>query len=1149
MAWVGRHAEVPGRIRNTSHPGVIVGGVADRLLTPSKITAWLDCAHYLTLKHEVESGARGKPPSMFGEMAQMLVDKGNAHEQAVLERYRSEGRGVFVVPDQHEHESFAQWVARVGDVLAVGHEVVFQMPFVHDGIRGVADFLERVDLPDGSFTYEPVDAKLARRAAKPGHVLQLCFYAEAITASTGHSPEHLHIELGSGARETVRVDDVAAYWRRLRSQLARVVDEPAGDTAPDKCDHCPFCEFEMVCDAEWREADSLIHVAGVHTGHREILEADGVDTIAALAALDRPVDELDAERVERFVRQARLQVEAREGDPDAPPPFELLAAGDSTSGDEPIEPSELRGFAALPQPADGDVFLDFEGHPFWRADIELFFLFGLIEFADGQWRFRAFWAHDEAEEAQAVADLIAHLSERRRQFPGMHVYHYNHTERSALVRLTEHHGVAELELERQIATGMFVDLFPVVTGAMQVGVESYGLKYIERLTGYERGHDIDRGSGAVVEYERYMGDGDQERLDRIARYNEDDVRATRALRDWLVDHRPADLSWRPAVTEPIADDRELDERIERLHEFEVGTPEHLMGDLLGYWRRERSVVAADCLRLSMADEHDQLESPSAIARLAFDGFEDRYSDKTGKKLKWPVAVFSFPPQLIGPDIKPGEKMILALDEQQWAFFSLAEIDRDAGTLEISWNQGMIDQGVFPTSLVHFANFPEGAKLVALCDLADQMLAGDAATVSHAILRNDPVRFVPGEGPEGGLFAGGYENICAWAPHLDGSFVPVQGPPGTGKTFTGAHVIHTLVRAGKRVGVTAMSHYAIDNLMEAVVERFAAEGDELRAVRKAKGGSVDAVAYIDDNSKCATGPYDVIAGTAWLFANQAMRDNPVDVLIVDEAGQLGLADTVAASISASNVLLLGDPQQLPQVAQASHPNRSGVSALEHLLGEGVRTVPSDRGVLLDVTWRMHPDVCGFISDVMYDGKLTSEASCVGQTTSVGTGLRWIRSEHDGRSTESPEEAAIVADTIIGLIGTDWTDQHGNTRPLTADDFIVVTPYNDQRHVIDDALAANPATTGVKVGTVDKFQGREAAVVIYSMATSSAEFMPRQADFLFSKNRLNVAISRARCLAYLICTDELLDTRPRGVDEMELISALCAFAEGATRLRSH
>ena len=231
-------------------------------------------------------------------------------------------------------------------------------------------------------------------------------------------------------------------------------------------------------------------------------------------------------------------------------------------------------------------------------------------------------------------------------------------------------------------------------------------------------------------------------------------------------------------------------------------------------------------------------------------------------------------------------------------------------------------------------------------------------------------------------------------------------------------------------------------------------------------------------------------------------------------------------------------------QQSERRRDGSTQqcpLEHLLGEGIPTLTADRGVLLNVTRRMHPDVCEFISDVMYEGKLSSHDTCVGQSTTVGTGLRWIRAEHVGNSTEAPEEASLVASTIESLLGTDWINERGVTLPLTASDIIVVTPYNDQRRLITATLDSTPATAGIEVGTVDKFQGQEAAVVLFSMATSSAEFIPRAADFLFSKNRLNVAISRARCLAYLICTDDLLDTRARNVDEMSLISALCSFAE--------
>ena len=288
--------------------------MAERLLTPSKITAWLDCEHFLTLKHEVEAGTRIVEFSPFGEMAQMLMAKGLEHEQAVLAGYRAEGLEVFEVPDRESNESFAQWVERVGDPLVDCHDVIFQMPFVHDGIRGIADFLIRVEDPStGKFSYEPVDAKLARKEAKPGHVLQLCFYAEAIAAATGTMPEHLHLKLGSGETETIRTANVTPYWRRLQGQLAEVVDaDVPGGTVPVPCDHCEFCEFELVCEADWRAADSLVHVAGVRAADRATLEADGVATIAGLAALDREVADLDSARQQRFVRQASLQVQARE---------------------------------------------------------------------------------------------------------------------------------------------------------------------------------------------------------------------------------------------------------------------------------------------------------------------------------------------------------------------------------------------------------------------------------------------------------------------------------------------------------------------------------------------------------------------------------------------------------------------------------------------------------------------------------------------------------------------------------------------------------------------------------------------------------------------------------------------------------------------
>ena len=268
----------------------------------------------------------------------------------------------------------------------------------------------------------------------------------------------------------------------------------------------------------------------------------------------------------------------------------------------------------------------------------------------------------------------------------------------------------------------------------------------------------------------------------------------------------------------------------------------------------------------------------------------------------------------------------------------------------------------------------------------------------------------------------------------------------------------------------------------------------------------------------------------------------DYLFIDEAGQVSLADAVAMSPCARNLVLLGDPQQLPHVTQGIHPGGVGVSVLEHLL-EGHDTVPPDRGLFLEQTWRMHPDVCEFISALAYDGRLQSQADCARQTiTSAGlsgTGLRYLPVPHAGNAQQSIEEAGAIADEIRRLLATGtFTDRNGTRRPLTPADILVVAPYNMQVRCLLQSLPA-----GVEVGTVDKFQGREAPVVFFSMASSSGDDIPRGLEFLFSRNRLNVAISRAKAMAVLVCSPRLLETRCRTVEQMRLVNGLCALAERA------
>ncbi len=1114
--------------------------MVERLITPSKITAWLECSHFLSLRNRADAGSLIVEPRPLGSLADLLIEKGAQHERNCLQELEDAGRSVYQVPGRNPDETFLQWVARVANPMEKGYDVIYQMPLVHEGIRGIADFLIRVDDVEGSCSYEPVDAKLTRVEGKPGHVLQLCFYADALEVLTGSVPREMHLWLGSGVSESLRVEEFRPYWRRLRRQLATLLDEDEiAETRPEPCTHCDYCEFNQICDAQWRREDSLVYVANIRTPERHALEGDGVRTVVELSSRSASVPELHDENLERLRRQATLQVSSREH-PESPPVYELVVPSE--------DPVFGHGFELLPEPDDGDVFFDFEGHPFWSAQYDLFFLSGLrYRDGGGEWCYDGRWAHDLEAQARMVKELVEFFATRRATFPNMHVYHYNHTERSSLERLTR--GTETESLFGSLAaTGLFVDLYVVAKNALQVGTESYGLKSLEHLTGFVRHGGIEQGAGAVVVYDRYMTTKDPALLEEIARYNEDDVAATMALRDWIVDRRPDDLAWRDAVLEQFDTTLDTDELVERLREFGDNSPEHLLGDLLNYWRRERLANTEPKFAEAASDYAMLYGNPDFIANLSFLGFEDAISQ--GAPVK--NALFTWPEQPVSEVFKEKRGVLFTGVGVERGYGYLPSIDLESRQLTMRWHERHEVAGGLPAVVTYDDYVGPGEKPGVLFHLAEQIVKPDPSDspsrVSMALLARDRPRFIHGFGPDGGLFSDDLASTLRWVGELDESYVAVQGPPGSGKTYSGSHIIYELIKAGKRVGITAMSHAAIDNLFVATYEVFAEKGElnELRALRRAKKpkvGALEGVRYAPSGNDAESTTYNLVAGTTWLWARPLMRPFPVDVLVVDEAGQLALADAVASANAAKNLILLGDPLQLSQVAQAEHPDGSGASVLEHIL-DAHATLPEDQGVFISETRRMHPDVCRFISNQIYEGRLSSHESCAQQNTQFGTGLRWLEAHHEKRSTESPEEADIVVAQVTAMLDTPWINQHGESSPLRPQDFMVVAPYNDQVRLLRHALDRTPSLRDVQVGTVDKFQGREAPVVFFTMTTSSGEDMPRGPEFLFSRNRLNVAVSRARCLAYLVCTEQLLNSRARTIDEMRLIGTLSAFVEYAS-----
>jgi uncharacterized protein len=675
---------------------------------------------------------------------------------------------------------------------------------------------------------------------------------------------------------------------------------------------------------------------------------------------------------------------------------------------------------------------------------------------------------------------------------------------------------------------------------------------------------------SVVAYETWLRDHDDQHLHDLADYNRDDCVSTLLLRDWLEERRrdaimnhgwdmprpaPAAVEASEALTEWQAVTRAREEALrdgvpadpaERTAE-QAGR--WLLAGLLDWHRRDAKPAWWEYFRLKRLSDEDLLEESAALADLTYEG-------PVGTEPKAIIARYRFP---AGQDSKihPGDADWVDRDTEK-APGKVVALDEVAGTIDL--RIGVRKTPPAHLNLIEPGPFRAQPLPEALGAVADHVIAHGLPGPGRYRAARDLLMALPPR--VAGVAAGEplrrpdepvLDAAVRLARDLDGSTIAIQGPPGTGKTWTGARQILALVADGRRVGVTAQSHKAITNMLTKLDEAAREAGRRVRVLQRSDDVTINAglpdVTLAGKPDEVGplmhAGRYDVAAGTAWQFGRDDMA-GAVDVLLVDEAGQMSLANIVAMGGATKSIILLGDPNQLPQVSQGVHPDGSGVSALEHVVGLA-RTIRPDRGLFLDVTYRMHPRVNSYISEAFYEGRLETAPSTARQRITIadGTdelGLRFVPVVHPGDETNSILEAEAVADEIGGLLGAEWTDTHGTTRPLRLDDFLIVAPYNAQVARIEHTLERRFGSPG-RVGTVDKFQGQEGAAAVYSMATSSPDEIPRGIEFLYNLNRFNVAVSRARGLSILIASPELLRVRCRTPEQMRLANALCRYAEVA------
>lgn len=1116
-------------------------------LAATDLSNHLLCEHVTSLDLGVARGERDVP-SIEAPHLVVIQQRGLEHEKSYISHLMNQRLSI---ADLRDGYTDASAIAETQKAMNAGVEIIVQAALETAGWFGRPDILRRTDTPSdlGPWSYEPYDCKLARET-KAATILQLSHYAALLSKAQGRLPDRMFVVPPSEdfSVETYRVLDYAAYYRAVRSRLESAI-EKRPDTYPEPTDHCGVCRWWTECDRRWRRDDHLSLTAGISRLQRKQLIEWEVPTVESLARMPIPLARAplhgSKDGYTRIREQARIQVAGRN---QKAPIHELL----------PIEGG--RGLCRLPEPSSGDIFFDLESDPFVGAQgREYLFGFTTLERA-----YERKWALSAEEEKAAFEWFVDFVMQQWTEHPSMHIYHFSHKEPSTLKALMGRYATRESEIDRWLRGGLLIDLHSILKQSIRASVEQYSLKDLEAFHGFKRSLPLDKARAAMrqVEHALELGRSSEfadEVRSHIESYNSDDCRSTASLRDWLEQLRQAECKRgveipRPSGQEDAAPEN-VSERQARVQavvaalqqavpaDEQERSPEQaarwLLSNLLDWHRREDKVAYWEKYRLRDLGDEELQDERAAVSGLTL----VRDIPPTGRK-KLPLHEYSFPPQ--ETKLREGNRVYY----RDVPIGTIEHIDPVNGimgvrkttkaipshppavyTYEIVGSEELADSLLRIGEWVAANGFTEAAPYKAVFDL---LLRRSPRLIDGSALLNDGEPVV--EAAKRLVFA------------LDSTVLPIQGPPGAGKTFTASRMILTALDQGKRVGVTATSHKVIRNLLDDVqsaakeanrgpvccVHKITDRSDDFPEWLREETRNEDALDAIR-NRTC-----EVLAGTAWLWSREDAADT-VDLLFVDEAGQMSLANALAIAPSTKNLILLGDPQQLDQPLQGSHPVGAEVSALEHML-EGQKTIRRDKGLFLDETWRLHPSICAFTSEVFYESLLRSRVGLENQQLNghpwLGqSGLRYLPVKHDGNQNSSPEEVEYIARLVDGLLAPQvhWIDDKNVQHRLLPEHLLIVAPYNAQ------VAALTRQLPGLRIGTVDKFQGQQAPVVIYSLTTSTPADAPRGMEFLYSLNRLNVAISRAKAMSILVANPKLLEPECKTPRQLQLANALCRYVE--------
>lgn len=1121
-------------------------------LSATDLANYLGCKPLTQLDRSVALGEMIKP-DWFDPALAILAKRGEEHEAAYVAYLHKKGLSIIALKNKPVEATLA--------AMQLGFDVITQATLAAGNWMGNADILLKVEGKSkfGNWSYEVQDTKLSQNT-RAATILQLCLYTDLLGGLQGSIPWKMYVvKPGENfPTEEFLFTDFRAYYNLIRKNFERTIAGPALILYPEPVPHCDICRWWKRCDTRRHADDHLSLIAGIRTLHRSELQQQNIETLEQYAKEPEPLRQKpergNIESYRSIQEQAKIQLEGRiKGEL----LYKLLKA----------EPG--RGLHRLPEPNKGDIYFDIEGDPFFdQGGLE--YLLGIsYRGENGAMKYGGRWALNRMEEKKIFEDFIDFVMQRWQRNPSLYIYHYGIYEPAAVKRLTGRHGTRADEVDQLLRAERFIDLHAVIRESLKASVERYSLKDLEGFTSYVRKIELPiasvsrRALESALEFNEISAlPSETTRL--VQDYNEDDCLATEAVHQWLEKLRTEAIETGVAIGRPEIKTGEAPENVQDIQTRALalykGLTEHLPEDraawnevekakwllahLIDYFRREDKSAWWEYYRVHELDHEELLDERKALTGLRF-----LRQIEVGGRVKLPVHRYEYPPQEVSLD--EGDELYVVKGEK---LGTVHAIQMENYTIDIKKMGKTVD--MHPQAVHALERIDPGTLATSIMNLAESIIEYGLDSEwpyrasKHLLLKKKP-RLV--ENSEGALLRTDEDLVVGairLALNLDKSVLAIQGPPGTGKTYTGAKMIIALAKEGKKVGITAVSHKVIRNLFDKVNELNKDQTPGIEFVHKVTDKSEivpDAVTEVTKSvdAIAAMQRGKVVGGTAWLWADNNSAQT-LDYLFVDEAGQMSLSQVLAASRAAKNLILLGDPQQLEQPQKGSHPEGSDIASLTYLL-DGHKTMPPDKGLFLNITRRLHPGICTFTSELFYEGRLEplpglEKQEIRGNASFHGAGLFYEPVEHYGNQDKSKEEVRAVAKMVEELTAADvtWTNASGKKTNLQKDDILIVAPYNAQVSALREKLP------GMKIGTVDKFQGQEAPVVIYSMTSSSPGDAPRGMSFLYNPNRLNVATSRAKCMCILVASPALLEPECHTIEQMRWANALCRFREFASQV---